>query len=123
MRVLVIEDYAPLRTAVVTSLREAGYAVDAAADGASGLDAALEGDHDVIVLDLMLPDVSGTEICRRIRADGDLGELPVLMLTAKSEEIDKVIGLETGADDYVTKPFSTRDIVERARRLLEAGEE
>ncbi|HEY8491787.1 MAG TPA: response regulator transcription factor [Dehalococcoidia bacterium] len=114
-RVLVVEDDETLRTAVRYALEREGFQVLAAADGVSGLRSALTDRPHVVILDLMLPGMDGLEVCRRIRA---ASSVPVLILTARSEEVDKVVGLELGADDYVTKPFSMRELTARVRALL-----
>ena len=113
--VLVIEDEENLLEAVRYNLNADGYAVRALRDGAKGLEAAREIEPDLILLDLMLPTIDGYEVCRAIRTESDV---PILMLTARSEEIDRVVGLELGADDYVTKPFSMRELMARVRALL-----
>jgi two-component system phosphate regulon response regulator PhoB len=117
-RILVVDDEPDLRELVRVNLVQAGYAVELASDGSEALRALRKSKPDLVVLDLMLPDVSGTEICRRIRADEGLADLPVIMLTALSQEVDRVVGFELGADDYVTKPFSTRELVLRVKALL-----
>jgi DNA-binding response OmpR family regulator len=101
--VLVVEDERSLAATLSYTLRKNGYNVIAAADGVEGLQSARRENPDIIILDLMLPKMDGLEVCRRLRATSDV---PILMLTAKAEELDRVIGLELGADDYVTKPFS-----------------
>ena len=113
--VLVVEDEASLASTLSYNLRKNGFNVVSAADGLEGLQAARREHPDMIVLDLMLPKMDGLEVCRRIRAES---EVPILMLTAKSEELDKVVGLEMGADDYLTKPFSMRELMARVRALL-----
>jgi DNA-binding response OmpR family regulator len=113
--VLVVEDEATLAAALSYNLRKNGFNVAAAADGVAGLQAARRDRPDMVVLDLMLPKMDGLEVCRRIRAESDV---PILMLTARSEELDKVVGLEMGADDYLTKPFSMRELMARVRALL-----
>ena len=113
--VLVVEDDPTLAATLSYNLRKQGFRVVAAADGAAALAAAREERPDLVVLDLMLPKVDGLEVCRRLRSESDV---PVLMLTAKVEEMDKVVGLEVGADDYVTKPFSMRELMARIRALL-----
>jgi DNA-binding response OmpR family regulator len=113
--VLVVEDEPSLASTLSYNLRKNGFAVLSAADGLAGLQAAQREKPDVIVLDLMLPKMDGLEVCRRIRADSDV---PILMLTAKTEELDRVVGLEMGADDYLTKPFSMRELMARIRALL-----
>jgi two-component system phosphate regulon response regulator PhoB len=119
MLVLVIEDEVDLATTVEYNLRSEGFGVRLAHSGRAGLAAATtEPLPDVIVLDLMLPDLSGTEICRRIRDQERTRNIPVIMCTAKGEEIDRVVGFEVGADDYVVKPFSVRELILRIRALL-----
>ena len=118
-RILVVDDEPAIRDAVSYALRSEGFEVDVTADGASALEVALEGRHDVVVLDLKLPGVSGTEVCRRVRAES---AVPIIMLTAKGGELDRVLGLEVGADDYVTKPFSMAELVSRIRALLRRRE-
>lgn len=113
--ILVVEDEVTLASALSYNLRKNGFTVVSAGDGLEGLHAAQNGRPDAIVLDLMLPKMDGIEVCRRVRAGSNV---PILMLTAKSEEMDKVIGLELGADDYMTKPFSMRELLARVRALL-----
>src|SRR5678815_879943 len=117
--VLVIEDEVDLATTLEYNLRSEGFKVRVAHSGREGLGAAV-GDPlpDVIVLDLMLPDLSGTEICRKLREQDRTRDIPVIMCTAKGEEIDRVVGFEVGADDYVVKPFSVRELVLRIRAQL-----
>jgi two-component system response regulator RegX3 len=114
-RVLVIEDEPAVRDALGYALRGEGFEVDLTGDGEAGLHAAQAGDYDVLVLDLMLPKMSGTEVCRRLRAESPV---PIIMLTAKGAELDRVLGLEIGADDYVTKPFSMAELIGRIRAIL-----
>jgi DNA-binding response OmpR family regulator len=116
MKVLLVEDYEPLRDAVSTGLREAGFAVDVAADGETGLWHATSGAHDVIVLDLMLPGLDGLTLLRRLRAAG--GRAHVLILTARDETDDRVRGLNLGADDYLVKPFVFKELLARVRALV-----
>jgi len=118
-RVLVIDDEPAIRDAVTYALRSDGFEVDEAGDGEAGLERALSGDHDVVVLDLMLPGMPGTEVCRRLRTES---AVPVIMLTARGAEIDRVLGLEIGADDYVTKPFSMAELIGRIRAILRRRE-
>jgi DNA-binding response OmpR family regulator len=113
--VLVVEDDPTLAATLSYNLRKQGFRVVSAGDGAAALAAARDERPDLVVLDLMLPKVDGLEVCRRLRSQSDV---PVLMLTAKTAEMDKVVGLEVGADDYVTKPFSMRELVARIRALL-----
>lgn len=118
-RIMVIEDDKAITLGLSTNLSYAGYDVYTAADGREGLHLALDRRPDLIILDLMLPGISGYEICRRIRAKGR--QTPILMLTARQEEFDKLHGFEVGADDYVTKPFSVRELLARVRALLARG--
>src|SRR3954452_6311908 len=115
-RVMVVDDDVTVREVVVTYLRAAGYDVGEAADGESALDDLRDERADLVVLDLMLPGIDGLEVCRRIRAKGD--DVPVIMLTALGSETDRVVGLERGADDYVTKPLSPRELVLRVESVL-----
>lgn len=119
-RILLIEDEAELAKLLRMHLEDQGYAVDVAADGLAGLEKALVNPPALLVLDLMLPGLDGLEVCKRIRAK-DV-QMPILMLTARAEETDKVLGLELGADDYLTKPFSIRELVARVRALLRRAE-
>jgi DNA-binding response OmpR family regulator len=114
--ILVVEDEESILMALEDDLRLEGYGVETARDGPTGLEKAREGDHDLLILDIMLPGMDGFDLCRRLRAEGD--RTPVLMLTAKSQEVDKVLGLELGADDYVTKPFSPRELLARVKAIL-----
>ncbi|MDH7570853.1 MAG: response regulator transcription factor, partial [Armatimonadota bacterium] len=114
-RVLIIEDEARIVDVLTWYLQKEGWQVLAAGEGESGLRLACEENPDLVVLDLMLPGLDGLEVCRRLREES---RVPILMLTARDAESDKVIGLETGADDYVTKPFSPREVVARVRALL-----
>ncbi len=117
-RVLVVEDEESFSDALSYMLRKEGYDVVVAATGPDALVEFERGGVDLVLLDLMLPGVPGTEVCRRIRAGSSV---PVIMVTAKDSEIDKVVGLELGADDYVTKPFSSRELVARVRAVLRRG--
>jgi len=117
-RILVVDDEPDLLELVRLSLSEAGFAVETAETGREALEKLQRGAPDLVVLDLMLPDMSGTEVCRWLRSRPEGADLLVLMLTAKSEEVDRVVGFELGADDYVTKPFSPRELVLRVRALL-----
>ena len=113
--ILVVEDEASIASFVALYLKNAGYAVRTASTGADALAQFAAGDVSLIVLDLMLPDMDGIEICRRIRGRSDV---PILMLTARDEDVDKIIGLEVGADDYLTKPFNPRELVARVKSVL-----
>ena len=117
-RILVVEDEPDLLALVRINLEQAGFEVDTAENGGDALAALRRSAPDLMILDLMLPDVPGTEICRRVRGSAELSELPVIMLTAKADEVDRVVGLELGADDYVTKPFSPRELTLRVRAVL-----
>jgi two-component system phosphate regulon response regulator PhoB len=117
-RILVVDDEPDLLELVSVSLSEAGYAVETAANAREALDRLRAAPPDLVVLDLMLPDLPGTEVCRYVRSRPELAHALVLMLTAKGEEVDRVVGFELGADDYVTKPFSPRELVLRVRALL-----
>ena len=121
-KILIIEDESDVADLLALSLRKAGFNTSAAADGASGLQKARDNRPDFIILDLMLPKMSGLEVCKILKSDTATSRIPILMLTAKAEEIDRIVGLEFGADDYVTKPFSPREIVLRIRAILRRGE-
>lgn len=110
-----VDDEVSLAQTIAYTLRKEGYEVISAEDGRSALAAAREHEPDVVVLDLMLPGIDGLEVCRRLRGSSSV---PILMLTARGEEIDRVIGLEVGADDYLPKPFSMRELLARIRALL-----
>ncbi|QNP68094.1 response regulator transcription factor [Streptomyces roseirectus] len=114
-RVLVVDDDPTVSEVVAGYLDRAGFAVDVAADGPAAVESARAGRPDLVVLDLMLPGMDGLEVCRRLRA---AGPLPVIMLTARGDEEDRILGLEVGADDYVTKPFSPRELVLRVESVL-----
>jgi len=113
--VLVVEDEASIASFVSLYLKNAGYRVQTVGTGQEALDLLGHDRPDLIVLDLMLPDVDGIEVCRRIRRGSDI---PILMLTARDEDVDKIIGLEVGADDYLTKPFNPRELVARVKSIL-----
>ncbi|MGH7599119.1 MAG: response regulator transcription factor [bacterium] len=115
-RILIIEDDDRILMGLEDDFRFEGYEISTASDGQRGLTMANENAHDLIILDLMLPKLNGFEICKQLRQAGMTK--PILMLTAKSQEVDKVLGLELGADDYVTKPFSPRELVARVKALL-----
>jgi DNA-binding response OmpR family regulator len=115
-RILIVEDEAPMRTALADTLADAGYRVLTAADGDEGLQRALDESPDLLLLDVMMPRRSGFSVCKELRSTGDAS--PVLMLTAKGQVEDRVTGLDVGADDYLVKPFSTRELLARVRALL-----
>ena len=117
-RVLVVEDEPNIRELVCLHLRHEGYVCDAVGEGQSALDRAVAEPYDLMVLDVMLPGIDGLSLCRAIRNGRLNHDVPILILTARREEADKVVGLESGADDYLTKPFGVRELVARARALL-----
>ncbi len=117
-RVLVVEDEPNLREPLVYLLQKEGYEVLEAEDGNAAVQAFHSSQVDLILLDLMLPGMSGNEVCRIIRTES---QVPIIMVTAKDTEIDKVVGLEIGADDYVTKPYSTRELLARMKAVLRRG--
>jgi len=121
-RILVIEDDRDIVELVRYNLEKDGYQVFTSTDGALGMAQVKKSPPDLLVLDLMLPKLSGLEICKEIRRDAALNRLPILILTARGEEADRVVGLELGADDYVTKPFSPREFVARVKALLRRTE-
>lgn len=113
-----VDDEPDLLELVRFNLSQAGFSVETAASGRDALAKLRRSPPDLLVLDLMLPDVSGNDICRQVRADPQLADLPILMLTAKGEEVDRVVGFEIGADDYVPKPFSPRELTLRVRAVM-----
>jgi DNA-binding response OmpR family regulator len=119
-QILVVEDEPTLRETLAEALEADGFQVTAAGDGRSGLAAFRSAHPDLVLLDLMLPELSGIEVCRIIRTES---AVPIVMLTARGTEVDKVVGLELGADDYVTKPFSLRELSARIRAILRRGEQ
>jgi two-component system alkaline phosphatase synthesis response regulator PhoP len=118
--ILIIEDDADLSKLIALHVNEMGLSADTASDGRSGLKKATTGNYGLVVLDVMLPGLDGYEVCRGIRKVNTA--MPIIMLTAKKEELDKVLGLELGADDYVTKPFGVRELMARVRALLRRAE-
>jgi len=117
-RLVVVEDESEIRELIRYNLEREGFAVEEEADGAAALSRIRRRVPDLIVLDLMLPGMPGLEICRQLRADPATANLPILVVTARSAEVDRVLGLEMGADDYLVKPFSPRELVARVRALL-----
>ncbi len=113
-----VDDEPEIIELVEFNLKQAGYAVTAAADGAEALKKARTQTPDLIVLDVMLPEMDGFEICKALRLDAATAKVPIIMLTAKAAEIDRVLGLELGADDYLTKPFSPRELLLRVKKIL-----
>lgn len=121
--ILVVDDEADLLELVLYNLRKEGFQVDSAPDGEKALSAIRKGNYDLLILDLMLPGIQGIELCRILRNDPQTSELPIIMLTAKGEEIDRILGLEMGADDYMAKPFSPRELVARVKAVLRRSKE
>ena len=121
-RILVVDDEPEAVELVEFNLKQAGYAVTTAADGAEALKKARSQTPDLVVLDVMLPEMDGFEICKTLRLDPATARVPIIMLTAKAAEIDRVLGLELGADDYLTKPFSPRELLLRIKKILSRGE-
>ena len=122
-RILIVEDEQDVVDMLTLNLRKAGgFIVSTAADGATGIRKAREELPALIILDLMLPKVPGLEVCKTLKSDGATRHIPIIMLTAKAEEIDRIVGLEVGADDYVTKPFSPREIVLRIKAIMRRGQ-
>lgn len=121
-KILVIEDEKDVADLLALNLRKAGFRISVAADGVNGLQKAREDRPDFIILDLMLPGMPGLEVCKILRSDPSTSEIPILMLTAKADEVDRIVGLEFGADDYVVKPFSPREIGLRIRAILRRSE-
>jgi len=117
--ILVVEDDRTLQGVLDYNLRKEGYSVLAASDGVQALDVARSGRPDLVILDIMLPGIDGLEVCRILRGEMTV---PILMLTARTDEVDRVVGLEIGADDYVTKPFSMRELLARVRAMLRRAE-
>ena len=118
-RILLVDDDAGVRDVVAFTLRREGFDVDEKREGEAALEAGRDGGYSIVILDVMLPGISGTEVCRALRAESDV---PILMLTARDAESDRVLGLELGADDYVTKPFSSAELLSRVRAILRRRE-
>ena len=118
-KILLVDDDPGVLDVVAFMLRREGFDVDEERDGTSALERARANGYDIVILDVMLPGMSGTDVCRALRAESDV---PILMLTARDAEIDRVLGLELGADDYVTKPFSTAELLSRVRAILRRRE-
>ena len=120
-KILIIEDEQDVIDLLTLNLRKAGFSLSTATDGATGLRKARAESPALIILDLMLPKMPGLEICKVLKTDINTRQIPIIMLTAKAEEIDRIVGLEFGADDYVTKPFSPRELVLRVNAILRRG--
>ncbi|KXS49796.1 MAG: two-component system, OmpR family, alkaline phosphatase synthesis response regulator PhoP [Halanaerobium sp. 4-GBenrich] len=116
-KILVVEDEKNIRELIKFNVENAGYEVETAADGKEAM-AKLSEEIDLVVLDLMLPEIDGMEVCRRMRSSEELRQIPIIMLTAKGEEVERILGLEMGADDYMTKPFSPRELVARIKAIF-----
>ena len=117
-KILLVDDEASIRELVRFNLEKAGYQVQEAADGQEAVHAIRQAKPDLVVLDLMLPGLDGLDVCRLVKGSRETASIPIIMLTAKTEEIDKIIGLEMGADDYMTKPFSPRELTARIKAVL-----
>ena len=120
-RILIVEDEKDIVQVLEYALRQAGFDTVSARDGAEAFARVREKTPDAVILDLMLPDLSGTEICRQLKSTARTAAVPVIMLTARSDEVDRVVGFELGADDYITKPFSVREVVLRVKAVLRRG--
>ncbi len=118
-RILLVDDEPDILQPLSYALRQHGFEVDCAQDGSTALERARSGDYDLLICDVMLPDVQGTDVCRILRSESTL---PIVLLTARDAELDRVLGLELGADDYVTKPFSSAELISRVRALLRRRE-
>jgi len=119
-RILIVEDEEAMRNGLKDNLEFEGYEIDTAEDGIIGLDKINKNKYNLIILDVMMPNLSGFEVCKKMRALGN--NTPVILLTARGEEIDKILGLELGADDYITKPFSVRELIARVKAILRRTE-
>ena len=117
-RIVVVEDDEKIVTMIMTSLGREGFNIKSASDGISGLNMVKKEIPDLLILDLMLPGLDGFDVCREIRMDRRTAQIPIIILTCKSEEIDRILGLELGADDYITKPFSPRELMARVKAVL-----
>lgn len=117
-KILVVDDEIDILTLLQYNLEKSGFIVSVAKDGPEAIEVARKERPDLIILDLMLPSMEGTEVCKAIKGREDTGHIPIIMLTAKGEEIDRIVGLELGADDYITKPFSPRELILRVKAVL-----
>lgn len=116
--ILVIDDESDIRELLTYNLKKEGFIIDTASDGETALATIRKHSFDLIILDLMLPGIQGIELCKILRNDPKTSKIPVIMLTAKSEEVDRILGLEIGADDYITKPFSPRELIARVKAIF-----
>jgi phosphate regulon transcriptional regulator PhoB len=121
-KILIVDDEKDIVDLIVFNLEREGFSVTTARNGRQALDRVRKEKPDLLLLDLMMPEVSGEEVCRRLRSEGATAALPIIMLTAKADPVDRILGLETGADDYITKPFHVREIVARVRAVLRRSE-
>jgi len=121
-KILIVEDEKDIVELIAHYLEKDGFKTISASDGAKGLELVKEKSPDMVILDLMLPKIDGIEVCKRIKADSKSASTPIIMLTAKGEETDRIIGLELGADDYITKPFSPRELVARIKAIFRRTE-
>ena len=121
--ILIVDDEADLVELVSYNLKKEGFIVDSASDGETALTKIRKGKYGLLILDLMLPGIQGMELCRILRNDPKTSVLPIIMLTAKGEEVDRILGLEMGADDYMAKPFSPRELVARVKAVLRRSKE
>ncbi|MDC0466933.1 response regulator transcription factor [Gammaproteobacteria bacterium] len=121
-KILIIEDEPDIRKTLEYNISREGYKVVSASSLSEGKEQINSSDFSIILLDLMLPDGSGLDLCREIKSDKDKSSTPIIILTAKDDEVDKVVGFELGADDYVTKPFSVRELILRIKAILKRGE-
>jgi two-component system alkaline phosphatase synthesis response regulator PhoP len=117
-KILLVDDDKNICELVSYNLQKEGFAVDTAMDGNEGLKMACSGNYDLVILDIMLPGINGTEICKNLRRESAVARLPIIILSARGDEVDRVVGLEIGADDYVVKPFSPRELLARVNALL-----
>lgn len=122
MKILVVDDEQAIVELIAYNLEKEGFSVLKAYDGAEALERVKTGRPDLVILDLMLPRIQGMDVCRALRKNPETAHLPIIMVTAKGQEIDRVLGLEIGADDYVTKPFSVRELIARVRAVLRRRE-
>ncbi len=121
-KILIVDDEKDIVDLIAFNLEREGFSVTTARNGRQALDRVRKEKPDLLLLDLMMPEVSGEEVCRRLRSEGATAALPIIMLTAKADPVDRILGLETGADDYITKPFHVREIVARVRAVLRRSE-
>jgi len=121
-KILIVDDEQDILTLLEYNLEKAGFQVVSAEDGPEAIELAKRGKPDLIILDIMLPSMEGTEVCKILKRESATSSIPVIMLTAKGEEVDRIVGLELGADDYITKPFSPREFILRVRAVLKRGQ-